>query len=249
MKTIVIATILIFVGLICFSASNITVETRPSLHPQRWEVELVKNVTLIWKPYHYIYQFDCALQNGSFVYLRISPPSAWGEFSGSDPTDEYRPIQGYKGPFFVYIDFNYTTNDGEEKTTSFELVYYYKDRVQLGPIRPIHIYLNRSDTLIVDNPTDSMLVGGIAKYNGTYKIAILGPFPPDPNLKKEELEVWEERGVPVPIELWKYKYWQRWQQPYKLLLPVGVLFMIFGAATLIMKGKNKKQRLRNKNKH
>jgi hypothetical protein len=226
---VLLSALLILAGLISISLSNVTVRLQFRSEPPRESVVLIKNFTYNWSPRIVpVCNFNVSLDEGDFVFLRITPPTAWGEFSCPSPTDDYPPIEGMKGPIFIYVDFNHTAEDGHVKSTMFEIVYYYdlkRMRLLLAPRSPIHVYLNVSETLLVDNPEDCGLIGGIVKFGGAYTIWISGPF-----------EVYNPPGEhgtwPVYVGLYKY-IGELSGKPYKQLLPVGASLLIFGAISLI----------------
>lgn len=244
----VISFILILVGMICISTSNLTVKVSLQANPERREVELIKNVTLSWSPLSdRLLKFTADLEKGDIIYMDISEPAAWGEFSEGDMVDDFKPIAEHIGPFFVYVDFNYTSESGQVKTTQFEIVYYYdvkRSLVVKGPFRPVHIYMNRSETLTVENPENSTIISGTVKFSGQYTIWICGPWP-DRRMPPEEYAEWLGRTVPVPIGLYRYKRAEEIQQPYKFLFPIGIsLFVSAGIVLLLWRRTEKRKFLR-----
>ena len=248
-KIVVIAVILILAGLICASASNTIVQPQCPTQPNWQDVVLIENMTYYWNVDVYYYNFSVALKKDDFVYLDVLAPLAWGEFGLGDMTDQYPYISGYNGPIYIWVHFNYTTDSGEEKTTSFEIVYYYNiatTRMVTAPYFPIHVFPNVSETLFVENPNDCKLLGGVANFTGIYNIWIITMFQIDATKFDQFQNENPDLEIPVELELYKYKEpfteLMKEQQPYKLLLPIGISFLGFGAVTLIWEKRNEKNR-------
>jgi hypothetical protein len=249
LKIVAMAAILILAGLVCASASNTIVKPQYPTQPNWQDVERIENITYYWNADVYYYNFSVALKKDDFVYLDVLAPTAWGEFAIGDPIPDYPDIYGYNGPIYVWVHFNYTMDNGEEKTTSFEIMYYYNIatfKMVTAPYFPIHVFPNVSETLFVENPNDCKLLGGVANFTGIYNIWMITMFQMDATKFEQFRNDNPDLKIPVELELYKFKepYEEliKEQQPYKLLLPIGISFLGFGVVTLIWEKRNEKNR-------
>lgn len=249
MMVFIVCFLLLFAGVILISASTVKVKVSPPETPSRHDVEVIWNGTLLWDPFgSRLLNFTAFINKGDKIYLEITPPVEWGEFSDGDPNpgDPWEQISGHVGPFFVYVDFNYTDETGYTHTTQFEVVYYYRlnpAKVVLAPVYPIHVYMNRSETLLVENPENATIISGTALFSGKYTIWIAGPFPIRYSIPPEELQQFKNQMVNVWVTLSKWKKVDE-IQPYIALLPVGCALLVAGVSTFILSNRRKKHRVR-----
>jgi len=233
-KALVLVTVLLAViGLIIVLTSGMPVN-----HKEK--SPLTNLIEYTWSPSDYIWDIELNFTKGDFVWLEITKPTIWGE-----PPYDTAPLfppssEGYHGPKLLWIYFNYTEPENQtELTTQFEDVYYrdvktgrlvvgYRHLYWKGSIYHNNTYdgcFNPSPTLTVTQPKALMSLGGTVRYNGTYRITIMGPSP-IPVIPTEEPFEWT-----VFVQFYREK--TTITKPYSFMLPIGIGTLIIGTVCSI----------------